>query len=144
MLDQGELLGEPSCGPPSWLHSLSRAALLLCMILPFVAILLLVSFNSSKDTFPVGITSLAIQATPGLLKSRTIPIFLRNGVPKNRIIVFYVRNVEVFFDYIATNLYGHMGSVVDHRSTTDTCQLQCNRLFQGKCINAYGSREFQG
>ena len=58
LLWQGERLGGPSCGPPSWLHSLSRAALLSCIILPFVAILLSVFFNSSKSTFPVGITSL--------------------------------------------------------------------------------------
>ena len=54
----GERLGGPSCGPPSWLHSLSRAALLSCIILPFVAILLSVFFDLSKSTFPVGITSL--------------------------------------------------------------------------------------
>ena len=41
-----------------------------------------VFFDESKDTFPVSITSLPIWAMPGLLKSRTIPIFLRNGVPR--------------------------------------------------------------
>ena len=50
LLEQGELSGGPSCGPPSWLHSLSRAAPLLGIILLFVAILLLVSFDSSKNT----------------------------------------------------------------------------------------------
>ena len=34
-----------------------------------------VSFDESKDTFQVGITSLPIWAMPGLLKSRTIPHF---------------------------------------------------------------------
>ena len=60
------------------------------------------------------------------------------------VIVFYVHNVEVFFDYLVTNIYGHMGSVVDHQLTTNTCQLQCNRLFQGKCLNAHGLHEFWG
>ena len=64
---------------PSWLHSLSVAALLSCVILPCVAILLSVSFNKSKDTFPVGITSLPIWMIPGLLKSRTIPFFSEMG-----------------------------------------------------------------
>ena len=51
---------------------------------------------------------------------------------------------QVLFDYLATNLYGCMGSIVDHQSTTDACQLQCNRLFQGKCLDAHGSHKFQG
>ena len=78
---QGEPLGGPTCGPPSWLHSLSGVAPLSWIILPLVAISSFVSFNSLKDTFLVSITLLPIQIIPGLLKSRIIPIFLKNGVP---------------------------------------------------------------
>ena len=81
LLWQGKLSGGPTCGPPSWLHSLSWAAQLSCVIFPFVAILLFVFFDSLKDTFLVSITLLPIQIIPGLLKSRIIPIFLKNGVP---------------------------------------------------------------
>ena len=81
LFQPGEPSGGPSCGPPFWLHSLSGAALLSWVILPLVAISLSVFFDLSKDTFPVGITLLPIWMFPGLLKSRTIPIFLRNGVP---------------------------------------------------------------
>ena len=83
LLEQGKISGERSCGPPSWLHSLSRAVLLLCIILPFAAILLLVSFNSLKDTFLVGITLLYIQPCLDFYSPGLSPFFLEMGFLKS-------------------------------------------------------------
>ena len=47
-------------------------------------------------------------------KVQDYPHFSLKWGSEDRIVVFYVCDVKVFFDYLATNFYGCMGSVVDH------------------------------